>query len=308
MRNKAHGIMFHHFHHENQSRTAQGSLSKNQFITKLSYLQKNFNLISADEWYSKAIKNDLEQKDICISFDDNLKCQFEIALPVLEEMNLNAFWFIYTSPLNGNIEKLELYRYFRYSEFNTVDSFYKNFNKIITISNYNNIVKNGLEQFSAESYLGEYSFYSKEDKKFRFIRDQILGQEKYYQLMDQMISQSGMNTEMASKKLWMQKNDIKHLSDSGHVIGLHSHSHPTNLEKSTVDKQKNEYSTCLAILRSITGKNISVMAHPSNSYNNDTLLILDELTVQVGFRANMEDGFNSRLEYPRMDHTMINSI
>ena len=36
-----------------------------------------------------------------VTFDDNLKCQYDIALPILDKYSLKAFWFIYTSPLDG---------------------------------------------------------------------------------------------------------------------------------------------------------------------------------------------------------------
>ena len=30
------------------------------------------------------------------------------------------------------------------------------------------------------------------------------------------------------KNLWMSNEDLVNLSNNGHIIGLHSHSHPTN--------------------------------------------------------------------------------
>ena len=37
------------------------------------------------------MKQNLEDTDVCITFDDNLKCQYEIALPVLDKYSLKAF-------------------------------------------------------------------------------------------------------------------------------------------------------------------------------------------------------------------------
>ena len=36
-----------------------------------------------------------------------LKCQFEIALPVLDSYNLTAFWFVYSSPLDACFDTLK---------------------------------------------------------------------------------------------------------------------------------------------------------------------------------------------------------
>ena len=110
MINKAHGIMFHHFYDNDKHIKVQGAINSEDFRKIIYYLKENYNLMSADEWKLKTINDELEDKDICITFDDNLLCQFEIALPVLKEFDLKAFWFIYSSPLTGVIEKLELYK------------------------------------------------------------------------------------------------------------------------------------------------------------------------------------------------------
>ena len=47
------------------------------------------------------------------------------------------------------------------------------------------------------------------------------------------------------------------------------------------------------------------MSHPCNSYNNDTLEILTNFNIEIGFRANMKTAFNSNLEIPRIDHAEI---
>ena len=47
------------------------------------------------------------------------------------------------------------------------------------------------------------------------------------------------------------------------------------------------------------------MSHPCNSYNDDTLAILRDLGIVLGFRANLADDTNSLLELPRQDHATI---
>jgi len=51
-------------------------------------------ILPAREWLSRAEAGLLEPDDICLSFDGNLRCQFDVALPVLREFGLTAFWFI----------------------------------------------------------------------------------------------------------------------------------------------------------------------------------------------------------------------
>ena len=53
------------------------------------------------------------------------------------------------------------------------------------------------------------------------------------------------------------------------------------------------------------------MGHPFGSYNNDTLKVLKNLNIQMGFRSslhidrNMKKINNSPLEIARQDHSII---
>lgn len=297
--------MFHHFYDADKHIQAQGAINTNDFRKILYYLKENYNLISADEWTLKSINNTLEKNDICITFDDNLLCQFEIALPVLKEFNLKAFWFIYSSPLVGVIEKLELYRYYRSSHYSNINDFYIDFNHHISNSNYKDLVETKLKNYNKTDYLSQFSFYSIEDKKFRYIRDQILGQSVYYELMDNMLKKNKINVKSISKLLWMKPEHIKILSNEGHIIGLHSHTHPTELSKLSKENQSKEYGTNYKVLSSIIESEINTMAHPNGSYSKETLEILDSQNIKVGFRSDFQEGFDSELEYPRIDHAYL---
>ena len=118
------------------------------------------------------------------------------------------------------------------------------------------------------------------------------------------------------KKLFFQKNDLQIIDNLGHLIGLHSHNHPTLLEKLSYDEQKNEYEKCLSSISSVLDKaknKIKYMSHPCGSYNEDTLQILKELGIELGFKQIMtiepEKGMkkinNSFLEIARQDHADI---
>ena len=106
------------------------------------------------------------------------------------------------------------------------------------------------------------------------------------------------------------------MNNLGHLIGLHSHNHPTLFEKLNLNEQKNEYEKCLTLISKILDKprnEIIYMSHPCGSYNNDTLNVLKELGIELGFKQIMtierEKGMskvnNSFLEIAREDHTNI---
>ena len=119
-----------------------------------------------------------------------------------------------------------------------------------------------------------------------------------------------------TSKLFFQKNDLITLNNHGHLVGLHSHNHPTLMEKLSYDEQKTEYKRCLSLITSILGKpqnEIKFMSHPCGSYNKNTLEILKELGIELGFKQIMkiesEKGMtkinNSFLEIARQNHSEI---
>ena len=114
------------------------------------------------------------------------------------------------------------------------------------------------------------------------------------------------------KALFTVKIDDKHQNKN--IIGLHSHSHPTQMGNLSYTQQYNEYNKTVDVFKTFIGKaNINSMSHPNGNYNNDTLKILRELDISIGFRANMNlDGNmtkinNSSLELARENHSNIMS-
>lgn len=298
------GLMFHHFHDDNHP-AGQGAINADQFSNILDYSGID-RVISPTEWLEKARSGGLNEADVCITFDDNLSCQYDVALPVMEKLNVQAFWFVYTSPFKGEEQKLEVYKYFRDSHFSSVNEFYKSFFYNLQQSHLAAKVMKHLKKFKANEYLAEFPFYTEQDRVFRFVRDVVLGQEAYFDVMDLMLDKSGLDVKQVTKKLFMNEQQIRYLSSNGHIIGLHSHSHPTRLEGLSYSGQFDEYQENYHIIKEITGTPPCVMSHPCNSYNKLTLEVLEKLGVESGFRSNMSQLDNrGRYELPREDHANI---
>lgn len=297
------GIMFHHFHGGTHPEV-QGSISAEDLRGLIDFVGRS-RIISAREFLEKASASTLQPDDVCLTFDDNLKCQYDIALPVLKDMGLTAFWFVYTSPLVGIPERIEIYRHFRCTEFDSVESFYESFFEYAFRSPIGTRLKRALAGFHPESHLTDFPFYTAEDRRFRYVRDCVLGHEEYCSLMDDLIGET-LNNEAFLDRLWMNSDDILDLHSSGHVIGLHSHSHPTTLGDLNAELQEKEYRDNAQVIAHITGEAPTVVSHPCNSYDANTLEVLRRMGVTLGFRANLKEIPNrTRLEFPREDHSNI---
>jgi peptidoglycan/xylan/chitin deacetylase (PgdA/CDA1 family) len=298
-----HGIMFHHFHDNIKHNSTQGSIDQDKFYKLLRFIGKK-NILNPDSFINKILNNQKESKSICLTFDDGIKSQIDVALPVLQDLKIKAFFFIYSSPFEGKSDKLEIYRYFRHSYFNNIDNFYTSFFKYINLDlkKYFRFKEKKILHFKKIS-----PHYTFNDIKFRLIRDEFLNRNDYEKIMHRMFQEKKFNPKKIEKKLYFGLSDIKTLTNSGHTIGLHTHSHPTNIKLLNYKKQKEEYSKCLNILSkklNIKKNILNSMSHPCGSYNNDTIKILKKLKIKIGFDQNMlklkKRNFN--LLIPRVDH------
>ncbi len=309
-----HGIMFHHFHDKNNHNKGQGSISSRQLKNIIKFIGKK-NIISPKESLL-LIKNkkNIYKKNInkvCFTFDDALKCQIDIALPILDDYNIKAFFFIYSGIFSEEPELLEIHRYFRVNYFKNINDFYKSFFDIVL--NYkpklNSFIKSNQKTINENKK--KYPFYSINDVKFRLVRDQYLSLSEYNNYMQIMFKIYNFQPKKILHKIFMNISDIKNLLNNGHQIGLHSHTHPTNFESLSTKEQEKEYKNNIKFLRKVSKKYndyISV-AHPCGSYNAKTLKLLDKLKIEIAFKNYLDNKFSKskykNLEIHRENHAII---
>jgi peptidoglycan/xylan/chitin deacetylase (PgdA/CDA1 family) len=215
--------MFHHFHDNGIHTKGQGSIGKDDFYKMINFIGRN-NILNADVFYEKFKSNNLKDNEVCLSFDDAIKCQIDIALPVLEELKIKSFFFVYTSLFEEKPDNLEFFRYFRMNYFKSVDEFYDNLYKVLDKDLKSFFEKNSIKIKETKI---KFPHYSISDIKFRLVRDVFLTKVQYEDTMFSMFKEKQFNHNEYSKKLFFQKNDLQALDNLGHIIGLHSHNHPT---------------------------------------------------------------------------------
>jgi len=304
--------MFHHFHDEKIHSKSQGSISKDDFYSIIKFIGQK-NIIDADQFFLKFKENKLKKNDVCLTFDDGIKCQIDVALPILEDLKIKSFFFSYSSLLTDKPDFLEIYRYFRVNYFKNIDEFYTEFYKVLDVR-LDNFFESNTKNI--KNMMIKFPLYSLNDVKFRLVRDNLINKKKYEKTMSIMFKEKKFVPNKFFNNLFFNNNDLIKLHSLGHLIGLHSHSHPTSIEKLSYESQKEEYQKNMDILSEILNiqkSDIKFMSHPCGSYNNDTLEILKSLGIELGFKQimtieskkGMKKINNSRLEIARQDHSDI---
>ena len=295
-------LMVHHFHRD-QDRANPGSITGDQLRNLIEEIQKTHSIVTPGEFFQGLLDGRLSAKHVLFTFDDALRSQFEVALPVLKEYSINALFNVYSGIWSDELPMLEIWSSWRTNAFQDFGEFYQLF---LTVYNSSSpqIVEKMLKEYPV-GYLASFPFYSEEERKFRFLRDRCLSFEDYSEIMNRMMVQTGHSREKISQTIWMTKEHVKVITDAGSEIGLHSFSHPTRISSFPVVSQRAEYERNFFDLQELTGNKPRFVAHPCGDYSTDTLAILRSLGVSVGFRSSPTRGGKTHLEIPREDHSVI---
>ena len=296
------GIFFHYFTDDNNI-NCQGALNKTQFENIIKYILSNYKMYQPSDVTLETLNTKDSTNSVCLCFNCGLKSQVEIALPVLEKYNIRAFWMLCSNVFENKIVKIETYHHFRFFSYNNLDDFYSDFFNIakLYLNSKGKSICGVIKEMHALNYLAWSNYYTFEDKLYRYLRDFSLCNE-YDLIMEKMMKKKNYNPYDYFERLWMNISDIEMILEKKNIIGLHSHTHPNRIELLDYEEQYYEYRKNKEILESITGTNITSMSHPSNSYNEDTISILNELGITIGFQSKNPNS-KSNLSIPTIDHS-----
>ncbi len=297
--------MFHHFHDNKKHKKTQGSISGKSFKRIINFIGKK-NILDADIFYKKFSQKKLKKKDVCLTFDDAIKSQIDVALPVLKKLKIKAFFFVYSSIFENKPDFLEIFKYFRNNYFKNENEFYDAFYKYLNTDLKKFFLKNKNKMNKKKKF---FPFYSLQDIKFRLVRDNFLSKKKYINIMKKMMKDKKFNYLKVNNRIFFSKKDLVRLNKLGHIVGIHSHSHPTVINNLSYRSQKYEYSKCLQIVSKIlksSKSKIYSMSHPCGNFNKNTLKILDKLDLKLGFKNNMEINENKKIKNALYNKFLIN--
>ena len=305
---KIFGLMFHHFHDGIKHKRTEGSITKSQLKKILLNFKKS--ILTPEEFMNSISEKKSNQKKIvCLTFDDSIKSQIDVALEVLDDLNLKSFFFSNSFQFDHKIGMIECCRFFRNNYFNNINEFYDFFFKNLKKKLPEKKIKNFIN--SKDSFFKKWKkispFYSNQDLEFRLIRDFFLKQIEYNEILIELFKLKKFDYKKATKSLHFTKKDLKKLSCNNHEIGLHSHTHPIPITKLSSKNIEKEYKKNLIILKGITNKSINSMSHPNGYFNNDCKKTLNKLGIKIGFAnsyKNLKKQFNL-LNIPRIDHTEL---
>ena len=125
------------------------------------------------------------EKSFYLTFDDGFRQHYTNVFPVLKRRNIEAGFYVPTMPIEeSRIPVVEKQRILQYSGFQSyaefLDLFCSSAGKIVkSTSVVEKLIPSKEHIASARDYLGQFSFYSLEERFFRMIRNEILTAEEF---------------------------------------------------------------------------------------------------------------------------------
>lgn len=279
-----HGLMFHRFHKARGVTHWQGALSQDDLEAVLLYVGIE-NILSPQEWMSRLRDNRLGENDLCITFDDGLRCQADYALPVLEKHGLQAFWFVYSCIFEGVPVKSEIYSFVA-GQRGGMELLIERFLGLCPDEMSHQLRSDEFATYADQMHRAA-PFYTSNDIKFRFLRNNPANKQSFERVMDQVVEDEGFRLDDIARHLWLTGMDLNNIAQKGHYIGLHSHDHNYQMATLSYQEQLGQYARNYAHIQRAVGKEIECVSYPLNSYNEDSMDILRNMGIYCGFRANM---------------------
>ena len=235
------------------------------------------------------LANSPDAGDIIYTFDDALKCQFDAAFNCLLDHRERVYFFITTSHLENKIPQHLILRYVRETlnlcGINFYDEFFKEIELLLGINTKN------LESIYPVNFLSSYKFYTPSCRAYRYLRDYVLDKEVFMRLHLELLRKaSSKSLETLIGEIMMSADQIKTLAQY-FKIGLHSHSHPTNIDMLDHSLVLNEYKTNHDYIIGLTGLPPTSAAFPCGRYNLAAIEVLESLGIQDVYLSSPSESY-----------------
>lgn len=123
------------------------------------------------------------------------------------------------------------------------------------------------------------------------------GGQSFYDIIAPILEKYGfighffISTKYLGHHAFLSNEEVKGLSESGHIIGSHSVTHPSNIQALSNLERKIEWTESVALLESITGKKVTEISIPNGYYSSSDASLFGELGIKTIYTSRISDKF-----------------
>lgn len=222
------------------------------------------------------------QKYFLVTFDDGLKEQYDLALPILEQLEVPALFFV--NSLNFMEKKVSLVHKIHLLR-SVVSTDY-------ILENLYDLKLTLLEKDKATSH---YNYDTEQNALLKYILNFKLSHEQQISFIDTLFP-NFFDEKKVVDDLYMNEHQLRVIADSG-WLGSHTHSH-LSLGGQTEEVIKKELTISKQYLENLTNNEISFVSYPygnKDACKEPVPKHAEEAGYKVGF--TMQRGVNTSKEH-----------
>tara|TARA_Y100000310_G_scaffold242900_1_gene247150 strand:+ start:1111 stop:2109 length:999 start_codon:yes stop_codon:yes gene_type:complete len=252
-------VNYHYVGHNKTLYKGINGISVKQFIDQIEWLRKHFRLLHISDLIEIVNEGTIKEPCCIITFDDGLRCHYEIIYKLSIQKKLPITFFISTSPIKENTATLVHKSQFIRSNINLEYLSYE-LNRFIENKNVN------CDLYSDDMAVKHYRYDNLSTAKMKYLLNYILSKNHQEEFINGQFK-SLVNDEKAFCDDWYaSKSEIREMHQNNRCIGSHAHSH-LPLAKLDDSSAFSEINDSRGYLENITGAEIQAISYPLGNEN-----------------------------------------
>jgi peptidoglycan/xylan/chitin deacetylase (PgdA/CDA1 family) len=250
---------------------------------QLELIGRSSEFVSRDELLAAVTgEAELPERACVVTFDDGLRCQVELALPVLERLEVPAIFFVPGKPL---AEECVLYVHKVHALRERVPDA-----ELLRLA--------GAEDVPVEVAQEHYRYDEPDAARLKYLLNMRLPLDEREQVVGAAFAEVFPDEAAFAYELYMSRDDVAELERGHAAVGAHSYAHEP-LARLADDALDEDLEAVAALLEEVTGSRPRALSYPHGTASTVDVRVARRAEA-AGFRAafTMERALNRTLEEP----------
>jgi peptidoglycan/xylan/chitin deacetylase (PgdA/CDA1 family) len=250
---------------------------------QLELLGRSFEFVSRDELLAAvAGEASLPERACVVTFDDGLRCQLDLGLPVLERLGVPAVFFVAGKPL---AEERVLYVHKVHALRERVPDA-----ELLALV--------GAAEVSAEIAEEHYRYDDPDAARLKYLLNMELPLEEREAVVGAAFAEVFPNERAFARELYMSQEDVARLENEHRAVGAHSYAHEplARLDDAALEA---DLEAVASLLADVTGARPRALSYPHGTPSTVDVRVARRAAA-TGFEVafTMERALNATLDEP----------
>lgn len=240
-----------------------------RFEHSIQFIQRLFDIQLLEDIVSSPLDVNTRQRIATISFDDGYKDNIEIAKPILDKYGIKASFYVVTESMDTNCP---IWTY----QLDETLEFYESDVRLPRAKLWIELTKD-IAVDNPQTFIRDARILKARIKRLSYEEQKLFLDEFYY-----------LNPKVSGAPRMMNWDDLRRLTEEGHIVGSHTCTHPMLGQIKDEEKIRAELLNSKKIIEKEIGIAPKAISYPIGSYNVLTKKIAKEVGYEMGLAV---DGF-----------------